>query len=91
MLSVHVHSGRDTCEGCEPGLQLMPSEAPKETAPTPSRRDVLKSLKKRYGVEQPIEAEPKEGENYTDRAEKRRTVVGSSHHAEKTETACLSK
>lgn len=89
-LSVHVHPGQDTCGGCEPGLQ---QHAAQIAAPLPAalpHRAALRSLKKRFGVEKSA-AVPVQDDTYTDRAERRRTAVGSSHPAEKTETACLTQ
>jgi len=56
--------------------------------PSQTHKEAMQSLKKKFGVSKSVAV--KDGE-YNDRAEKRRAAVGSSHHAEKTETADLNK
>ncbi|KAJ8396556.1 hypothetical protein AAFF_G00016220 [Aldrovandia affinis] len=89
VLSFHIHSGNDTCDGCEPGQViahlnrhrrdepggLVISKEDKEV----QRQKELKQMKVKYGLKnQEYEgAKALKNSKYKDRAEKRRQVVGS--------------
>lgn len=89
-LLCHVHAGRDTCESCEPGLVQQYSVISREPVlKHPEYKETLQTLKKKFGVDAPQEVYNLPG--YEDRAEIRRTTVGSSHHSEKTQAASLSE
>ena len=90
-LLCHVHAGRDTCPSCEPGLvQQCPVivREPVLITKHPEYKEHLQNLKKKFGVDTPLEIH---NAGYEDRAEIRRTTVGSSHHSEKTQAASLSE
>ncbi|XP_057701560.1 angiogenic factor with G patch and FHA domains 1 [Corythoichthys intestinalis] len=89
VLSFHIHTGTDTCDGCEPG-QIMAhlSKHKKEEIPGPPlpkedkevlRQKELKSMKAKYGLQSNEFEEGKALRNpkYKDRAESRRQTVGS--------------
>ncbi|XP_034725765.1 angiogenic factor with G patch and FHA domains 1 isoform X2 [Etheostoma cragini] len=90
VLSFHIHSGTDTCDGCEPG-QVMAhlSKHRREeiaTGPAPTKEDKealrqkeLKQMKAKYGLQSSEYEEAKALRNprYQDRAESRRQTVGS--------------
>ncbi|XP_067114299.1 angiogenic factor with G patch and FHA domains 1 isoform X1 [Osmerus mordax] len=92
VLSFHIHSGTDTCDGCEPG-QVMAhlSKHPREDAsaaagPAQTKEDKemlrqkeLKQMKVKYGLKSAEFEEVKALKNprYKDRAESRRQTVGS--------------
>ncbi|XP_077582289.1 angiogenic factor with G patch and FHA domains 1 [Stigmatopora nigra] len=89
VLSFHIHSGTDTCDGCEPG-QVMAhlSKHKREETPGPAlpkedkealRQKELKSMKAKYGLQNNEFEEGKALRNpkYKDRAESRRQKVGS--------------
>ncbi|XP_024118621.1 angiogenic factor with G patch and FHA domains 1 isoform X2 [Oryzias melastigma] len=89
VLSFHIHSGTDTCDGCEPG-QVMAhlSKHKREEAPGPGlakedkeslRQKELKQMKAKYGLQSTEYEETKSVKNpkYKDRAESRRQTVGS--------------
>ncbi|XP_063830684.1 angiogenic factor with G patch and FHA domains 1-like isoform X2 [Ostrinia nubilalis] len=88
-LLCHIHAGKDTCGHCEPGLLLETEEKEKKAAYTRTcsvqkqHQLELARLKNKYAPQ------PKAIEEtaYNDRAQARRTKVGSSHHAEKTQSA----
>ncbi|XP_028174235.1 angiogenic factor with G patch and FHA domains 1 isoform X1 [Ostrinia furnacalis] len=88
-LLCHIHPGKDTCGHCEPGLLLETEEKEKKAAYTRTcsvqkqHQLELARLKNKYAPQ------PKAIEEtaYNDRAQARRTKVGSSHHAEKTQSA----
>ncbi|XP_014903614.1 angiogenic factor with G patch and FHA domains 1 isoform X1 [Poecilia latipinna] len=88
VLSFHIHSGTDTCDGCEPG-QVMAhiskhrreesSEAPglsKEDKES-LRQKELKQMKAKYGLQSNEETKALRNPKYRDRAESRRQNVGS--------------
>ncbi|XP_036384932.1 angiogenic factor with G patch and FHA domains 1 [Megalops cyprinoides] len=89
VLSFHIHSGNNTCDGCEPGQVIahlsrrrkeesggqVISKEDKEV----KRQKELKQMKVKYGLKNSEYEGSKALKNskYTDRAEKRRQVVGS--------------
>ncbi|KAM4613943.1 angiogenic factor with G patch and FHA domains 1 isoform 1-T1 [Polymixia lowei] len=89
VLSFHIHSGTDTCDGCEPG-QVMAhlskhrrEEKPGPTALTKEDKELLrqlelKQLKIKYGLRgSEYEEKALKNPKYKDRAESRRQTVGS--------------
>lgn len=89
VLSFHIHSGTDTCDGCEPG-QVMAhlSKHRREETAVPAltkedkealRQKELKQMKAKYGLQSSEYEEAKALRNtkYKDRAESRRQTVGS--------------
>ncbi|KAM7401820.1 hypothetical protein PAMP_017098 [Pampus punctatissimus] len=89
VLSFHIHSGTDTCDGCEPG-QVMAhlSKYRREETAGPAltkedkealRQKELKQMKAKYGLQSGEYEEAKALRNtkYKDRAESRRQTVGS--------------
>lgn len=90
-LLCHIHPGNDTCGHCEPGLLMETEEKEKKVAYTRTcsvqkqHQLELARLKNKYAPK-PLMIEEKE---YNDRAQARRDAVGSSHHAEKTQTSDL--
>ncbi|CAH2042318.1 unnamed protein product, partial [Iphiclides podalirius] len=88
-LLCHIHPGNDTCGHCEPGLIMESEDKERKVAYTRTcsvqkqHRLELARLKNLYATRPPaIEAEA-----YNDRAHARRQTVGSSHHAEKTQSS----
>ncbi|KAG7477020.1 hypothetical protein MATL_G00089050 [Megalops atlanticus] len=89
VLSFHIHSGNNTCDGCEPGQIIahlsrhrkeesggqVISKEDKEV----KRQKELKQMKVKYGLKNSEYEGSKALKNskYMDRAEKRRQVVGS--------------
>ncbi|XP_047523403.1 angiogenic factor with G patch and FHA domains 1 isoform X2 [Pieris napi] len=87
-LLCHIHPGTDTCGHCEPGLIMEMQDKEKKaytrTCGVKKQHELeLARLKNKYA--------PKLLEidqiSYKDRAQMRREKVGSSHHAEKTQTS----
>ncbi|XP_028301969.1 angiogenic factor with G patch and FHA domains 1 [Gouania willdenowi] len=89
VLSFHIHTGTDTCDGCEPG-QVMAhlSKFKKEEssgggAPLTKedkellRQKELKQMKAKYGLQSNEETKTMRNSKYKDRAESRRQTVGS--------------
>ncbi|XP_059925671.1 angiogenic factor with G patch and FHA domains 1 isoform X2 [Gadus macrocephalus] len=90
VLSFHIHSGTDTCDGCEPG-QVMAHLSKHKRAVTPVpigpikeekevlRQKELRQMKAKYGLKSSEFEEAKALKNprYQDRAESRRQTVGS--------------
>uniref|UniRef100_A0A4W5MKW9 Angiogenic factor with G patch and FHA domains 1 n=1 Tax=Hucho hucho TaxID=62062 RepID=A0A4W5MKW9_9TELE len=90
VLSFHIHSGTDTCDGCEPG-QVMAHLGKHQRnhmviSPVPTKEDKellrqkeLKQMKVKYGLKSTEYEETKALRNprYVDRAESRRKTVGS--------------
>uniref|UniRef100_A0A3B5A9Q0 Angiogenic factor with G patch and FHA domains 1 n=1 Tax=Stegastes partitus TaxID=144197 RepID=A0A3B5A9Q0_9TELE len=88
VLSFHIHSGTDTCDGCEPGqvmAHLSKHRREETTGPALTKEDKellrqkeLKQMKAKYGLQVSYE-ETKALKNpkYKDRAESRRQTVGS--------------
>ncbi|GMT25264.1 hypothetical protein PFISCL1PPCAC_16561, partial [Pristionchus fissidentatus] len=80
--TLHIHSGRNTCAGCEPGLLLAaaaaaappPQQQPKRLKGEAARRAQLKQMKESLGMEVD---EKEEKTVYTDRAKQRRKMFGS--------------
>ncbi|KAM3621198.1 uncharacterized protein V6R79_007780 [Siganus canaliculatus] len=89
VLSFHIHSGTDTCDGCEPGqvmAHLSKHRREESTGPTLTKEDKemlrqkeLKQMKAKYGLQSTEYQETKALKNpkYRDRAESRRQTVGS--------------
>nr|XP_033481997.1 angiogenic factor with G patch and FHA domains 1 isoform X1 [Epinephelus lanceolatus]XP_033481998.1 angiogenic factor with G patch and FHA domains 1 isoform X1 [Epinephelus lanceolatus]XP_033481999.1 angiogenic factor with G patch and FHA domains 1 isoform X1 [Epinephelus lanceolatus]XP_033482001.1 angiogenic factor with G patch and FHA domains 1 isoform X1 [Epinephelus lanceolatus] len=89
VLSFHIHTGTDTCDGCEPGqvmAHLSKYRREENTGPTLTKEDKealrqkeLKQMKAKYGLQSSEYEEAKALRNpkYTDRAESRRQTVGS--------------
>ncbi|XP_042357572.1 angiogenic factor with G patch and FHA domains 1 [Plectropomus leopardus] len=89
VLSFHIHSGTDTCDGCEPGqvmAHLSKYRREENTGPALSKEDKealrqkeLKQMKAKYGLQSSEYEEAKSLRNprYMDRAESRRQTVGS--------------
>ncbi|KAM9409537.1 angiogenic factor with G patch and FHA domains 1 isoform 1-T1 [Pholidichthys leucotaenia] len=89
VLSFHIHSGTDTCDGCEPGqvmAHLSKHRREESTGPVLTKEDKellrqkeLKQMKAKYGLQSSEYEESKAVKNpkYKDRAESRRQTVGS--------------
>lgn len=89
VLSFHIHSGNDTCDGCEPGqvmAHLSKHRREDNTGPALTKEDKeslrqkeLKQMKAKYGLQSGDYEETKALKNpkYKDRAESRRQTVGS--------------
>ncbi|XP_029357018.1 angiogenic factor with G patch and FHA domains 1 isoform X1 [Echeneis naucrates] len=89
VLSFHIHSGTDTCDGCEPGqvmAHLSKYKREEKAGPALSKEDKealrqkeLKQMKAKYGLQSKEFEEAKALRNpkYKDRAESRRQTVGS--------------
>ncbi|XP_022600729.1 angiogenic factor with G patch and FHA domains 1 [Seriola dumerili] len=89
VLSFHIHSGTDTCDGCEPGqvmAHLSKHRREEKTGPVLTKEDKealrqkeLKQMKAKYGLQSTEYEEAKALRNpkYKDRAESRRQTVGS--------------
>ncbi|XP_051270052.1 angiogenic factor with G patch and FHA domains 1 isoform X2 [Dicentrarchus labrax] len=89
VLSFHIHSGTDTCDGCEPGqvmAHLSKHRREENTGPSLTKEDKealrqkeLKQMKAKYGLQSSEYEEVKALRNprYKDRAESRRQTVGS--------------
>nr|XP_020448224.1 angiogenic factor with G patch and FHA domains 1 isoform X2 [Monopterus albus] len=89
VLSFHIHSGTDTCDGCEPGqvmAHLSKHRREEKAGPTLTKEDKealrqkeLKQMKAKYGLQSSEYEEAKALRNrrYKDRAESRRQTVGS--------------
>ncbi|GLD69985.1 angiogenic factor with G patch and FHA domains 1 isoform X1, partial [Lates japonicus] len=89
VLSFHIHSGTDTCDGCEPGqvmAHLSKHRREENTGPALTKEDKealrqkeLKQMKAKYGLQSSEYEETKTLKNpkYKDRAESRRQTVGS--------------
>ncbi|XP_068620277.1 angiogenic factor with G patch and FHA domains 1-like isoform X2 [Battus philenor] len=88
-LLCHIHPGNETCGHCEPGLLMETEEKERKVAYTRTcsvQRQYqleLARLKNKY-AKPPLAIE---AEAYNDRAQARRDTVGSSHHAEKTQSS----
>ncbi|KAJ7988568.1 hypothetical protein DPEC_G00324910 [Dallia pectoralis] len=91
VLSFHIHSGTDTCDGCEPGqvmahLSKHQRNQPLQMGPAVTKEDKevlrqkeLKQMKVKYGLKSAEYEDAKTLKNprYVDRAESRRQTVGS--------------
>ncbi|XP_071351108.1 angiogenic factor with G patch and FHA domains 1 isoform X1 [Trachinotus anak] len=89
VLSFHIHSGTDTCDGCEPGqvmAHLSKHRREEKTGLALTKEDKealrqkeLKQMKAKYGLQSSEYEEAKALKNprYKDRAESRRQTVGS--------------
>ncbi|XP_019942299.2 angiogenic factor with G patch and FHA domains 1 isoform X1 [Paralichthys olivaceus] len=87
VLSFHIHSGTDTCDGCEPGqvmAHLSKHKREENTGPSLTKEDKealrqkeLKQMKAKYGLQSNEETKALKNPKYKDRAEYRRQAVGS--------------
>ncbi|KAA0719782.1 Angiogenic factor with G patch and FHA domains 1 [Triplophysa tibetana] len=89
VLSFHIHTGTNTCDGCEPGqiiAHLSRHKREENSGPILSKEDKeiqrqkeLKMMKVKYGLKNNDYEEQKAVKNskYKDRAENRRQTVGS--------------
>ncbi|KAM4588201.1 angiogenic factor with G patch and FHA domains 1 [Odontesthes bonariensis] len=87
VLSFHIHSGTDTCDGCEPGqvmAHISKHRREESTGPGLTKEDKeslrqkeLKQMKAKYGLQSSEEAKATKNSKYKDRAESRRQTVGS--------------
>ncbi|XP_043977858.1 angiogenic factor with G patch and FHA domains 1 isoform X2 [Gambusia affinis] len=88
VLSFHIHSGTDTCDGCEPGQVMahISKHRREESAEAPGlgkedkeslRQKELKQMKAKYGLQSKEETKALRNPKYRDRAESRRQNVGS--------------
>ncbi|XP_022056058.1 angiogenic factor with G patch and FHA domains 1 isoform X2 [Acanthochromis polyacanthus] len=87
VLSFHIHSGTDTCDGCEPGqvmAHLSKYRREENTGPALTKEDKeslrqkeLKQMKAKYGLQTSEETKALKNPKYKDRAESRRQTVGS--------------
>ncbi|XP_019873537.2 angiogenic factor with G patch and FHA domains 1-like [Aethina tumida] len=86
----HIHEANQTCSDCEPGL-VKPETSPRmyEISNKTDVKNELMSLRKKYGV--PKFNYYKLGAGYIDRADKRRSEVGSQNPHEKAEVASLDR
>lgn len=66
-------------------------ESKKKVSKSEQHKNELKKLRKKFGVNPFEERNTKLASGYTDRAQKRRTVVGSQNAHEKTEVASLNE
>ncbi|XP_071449306.1 angiogenic factor with G patch and FHA domains 1 [Hetaerina americana] len=99
-LLCHIHRGSETCGHCEPGLvqreansSASPNNADEIVSSYTSKeqhKKELKRLKKKFGLES---CEPNMSAiavpGYEDRAQARRSTIGSQDHHAKTETASM--
>ncbi|XP_078668378.1 uncharacterized protein LOC144909878 isoform X1 [Branchiostoma floridae x Branchiostoma belcheri] len=97
VLSLHIHNGTDTCDGCEPGLVMAAiaerEKQQQEAAPVLSKEDKerqrrreLKQIKKKYQLETAAFVVSKDAGlpgGYQDRAGARRQTVGSDNPYQK--------
>lgn len=97
-LICHIHTGLETCDGCEPGLIISNykqannngcngGNATKEDLEKARKRE-LKKIRKKFGLKQ-HEDEPETPAGYQDRAEVRRQKVGIDPVGAKTEVASV--
>ncbi|KAM8867269.1 angiogenic factor with G patch and FHA domains 1 [Synchiropus picturatus] len=89
VLSFHIHTGNDTCDGCEPGqvmAHLSKHKIMREEPAGPAlnkedkealRQKELKQMKAKYGLQTKEETKSLKNPKYKDRAESRRQTVGS--------------
>ncbi|CAG01869.1 unnamed protein product, partial [Tetraodon nigroviridis] len=89
VLSFHIHSGTDTCDGCEPGqvmAHLSRHKTEEKLGPVLTKEDKetkrqkeLRQMKAKYGLQSNEYEETKTLKNpkYKNRAESRRQTVGS--------------
>lgn len=89
-LLCHLHPGRETCLQCEPGL-IREEVRDTDTGTREERRkENIKSIKRKYGLDNPGEDTLKPHDpNFHDRAKERRRLIGSSHGSEKTVSASV--
>ncbi|KAM9813986.1 angiogenic factor with G patch and FHA domains 1 [Neosynchiropus ocellatus] len=89
VLSFHIHTGNDTCDGCEPGqvmAHLSKHKIMREEPAGPAlnkedkealRQKELKQMKAKYGLQTKEESKSLKNPKYKDRAQSRRQTVGS--------------
>ena len=101
-LACHVHPGKETCLGCEPGvvLEAAPQQPTYSAEPAISkeaaRKKEMREMKKKYGFRGDGGPDGEwvsrgEGTKYQDRAGERRKQKGSDNPYEKTEVADVNK
>uniref|UniRef100_A0A1B6DKM8 Angiogenic factor with G patch and FHA domains 1 n=1 Tax=Clastoptera arizonana TaxID=38151 RepID=A0A1B6DKM8_9HEMI len=94
-LLCHIHTGRETCEQCEPGCTQADTRNHLVEESLESKEEKrkleLKKLRKRFGLDKLSykEAVVSLAPGYQDRAESRRKTVGSSDQSEKTQVASV--
>lgn len=96
---VHVHSGLETCDDCEPGLIIQKSKELCESSAPAAKEDLqkarkreLKKIRQRFGLKlhEPDDSNIQLKPGYQDRAEERRKTVGIDPLGAKTEVASAS-
>jgi len=98
---VHVHSGLETCDDCEPGLIIQKSKELSESSTSApvakedlekARKRELKKIRQRFGLKlhEPYDSNIQLKPGYQDRAEERRKTVGIDPLGAKTEVASTS-
>lgn len=94
----HVHSGLETCDGCEPGLVVLQAATAAASSTTPAlkedlekaRKRELKQIRQKFGLKlHDVGAEVALPDGYQDRAEVRRQKVGIDPVGAKTEQASV--
>lgn len=95
VLLCHVHEGSQTCGHCEPGLLKQDDsdmiDEKTKTVKRESHRKELKNLKKKFGMNNFHTEKTSLASGYTDRAQKRREIIGSHNEHEKTEASSLNE
>ena len=93
-LICHVHSGLETCDGCEPGLLLNSITTASITSSSGAKEDLekarkreLRKIRQKFGLKLNDTEAVDVGAGYQDRAEVRRQKVGIDPLGAKTETA----
>ena len=85
-----LHPGRETCLQCEPGLVREEVRDTDTGNREERRRENMKSIKRKYGLDNPGEDNLKPHDpNFQDRAKERRRLIGSTHGSEKTVSASV--
>jgi len=85
-----LHPGRETCLQCEPGLVREEVRDTDTGNREEWRRENMKSIKRKYGLDNPGEDNLKPHDpNFHDRAKERRRLIGSTHGSEKTVSASV--
>ncbi|XP_044744673.1 angiogenic factor with G patch and FHA domains 1 isoform X2 [Coccinella septempunctata] len=93
VLLCHVHEGSQTCGHCEPGLLEQDARELKDKktklVKRESHKKELQNLKKKFGMNNFKSDKASLASGYTDRAQKRREVIGSHNEHEKTQVSSL--
>lgn len=85
-----LHPGRETCLQCEPGLVREEVRDSDTGNREERRRENIKSIKRKYGLDNPGEDNLKPHDpNFHDRAKERRRLIGSTNGSEKTVSASV--